>query len=296
MYAKDTQLVKALRSRYPEYKYDKKEQKRAIQDVKNGKDTTEFICRNLGLVCLAVDKYYFGSDVEDAVTEGIATLLTAAKFYDPSRDRTFFAYAGRAIMFNFQQMQRREDGLLNVPKYLFIPIGRYRSRSEYFDDLPDEQVAKELSIQESVVPYVREMVRTKEMHLEQPIQRTDGEADELTIEDTLEDTKTEKELDEFTYREDLANLFRRAGLNERDVDILKKRFGVGYDRSYTLQEIAEEFGISRERVRQLEGKALRQLKFYSPEKRYFTVNESKDYSKEEIIRVTSKPEYLELLG
>jgi RNA polymerase primary sigma factor len=297
MHAKDTQLVKDLRSRYPEYKYDKKEQKRVIRDAKDGKDTTEFICRNLGLVCLVVDKYYFGSDVEDAVAEGIATLLTAAKLYDPSRDRTFSAYAGRAIMFNFQRMQRREDGLLNVPNHLFTPIGRYRSRSGYFDDLSDEEVAEELKIRKTAVPYVREMARMKEVHLEQPIQRTGGkEEEEWTIEDTLEDTRTDKELDEFTYREDLASLFQRTGLSDRDIDILKRRFGVGYDRSYTLQEISDEFGISRERVRQLEGKALRKLKFHSPEKRYFTMNEPKDYSKEEVIRVQSKPEYLELMG
>ena len=83
-----------------------------------------------------------------------------------------------------------------------------------------------------------------------------------TLLDTVGDEKTPSQYDSFKSNElkDMINSSLHKVLNEREKDVIKKRFGIDEDQAFTLEEIGKEFNVTRERIRQIELKALKKLK------------------------------------
>ena len=80
--------------------------------------------------------------------------------------------------------------------------------------------------------------------------------------DTVGDDKTPSQYDSFKDNElkDMINDSLHKVLSEREKDVIKKRFGIDEDQAFTLEEIGKEFNVTRERIRQIELKALKKLK------------------------------------
>jgi RNA polymerase primary sigma factor len=119
-----------------------------------------------------------------------------------------------------------------------------------------EEIAERLSITVERVRFILDVVR-EPLSLEMPI----GADEKATLEDFLEDTRVASPA-ESLYENDLATSMRSAlgGLTDREARILRMRFGIGQPNDHTLEEIGQAFGLTRERIRQIEEKALSKLR------------------------------------
>lgn len=260
MYAKNTEIIKSLKQTYPEYDYvDDEKQMQLIEEVRQGKDPIEFICRNLGIICIAVDKYYHGNDKEDAITEAIMILLKAAEGYDPSYGVQFSTYAVNSIMRMVQQKQVKEESDVNLAVYMMIPVQKYRQNKKAFDAMSDQEVAEHFHLHIESVPFLRDTVHTRTLRLDKPVLNPDDDVDS-TIGDFIEDDTTQKMIDAFNNRETVRALMDQANLNKKERYILTFRYGLDGEERTTLNTIGQTLGISRERVRQLEAAAVRKLR------------------------------------
>lgn len=259
MYARETDIVKNLHNTYPEYIYDRTLQSKMVADVKAGKDATEFICRNLGLICRMVDKYYYGTDKEDAVTEAIAVLLKSAKSYDKKQDTEFSTYATVAIMRAVQRKQNEDVCGLYVPVRYREMTDKYRADLEKYRDMTDEDVAKTFDISTNLVPYLRDAATLQTVSTDKTIstksllEKSDGTS---TLGDFIPDERVDKEYETVLNRNVIESMMKRARLTDREKSVVEKRF---YEQM-TLNQVADVYNLTRERIRQIEKNALKKMK------------------------------------
>ena len=254
MYARETDIVKNLHNTYPEYIYDRTLQSKMVADVKAGKDATELICRNLGLICRMVDKYYYGTDKEDAVTEAIAVLLKSAKSYDKKQDTEFSTYVTVAIMRAVQRKQNEDVCGLYVPVRYREMTDKYRADFEKYKDMTDEDVAKTFDISTNLVPYLRDAATLQTVSTDKfLLEESDGTS---TLGDFIPDERVDKEYETVLNRNVIESMMKRAGLTDREKSVVEKRF---YEQM-TLTQVADIYNLTRERIRQIEKKALKKMK------------------------------------
>ncbi|MBI6545538.1 MAG: sigma-70 family RNA polymerase sigma factor, partial [Cyanobacteria bacterium NC_groundwater_1444_Ag_S-0.65um_54_12] len=127
----------------------------------------------------------------------------------------------------------------------------------------DEELAKEMDVS---IEKLREIVKVAQepISLETPI----GKEEDSRLGDFLEDREAEAPVNAVTHellREDINDVLGTLSARERDV--LKLRFGLEDGRSRTLEEVGQQFGVTRERIRQIEAKALRKLRHPNRNKR-----------------------------
>ncbi|MCQ2799477.1 MAG: RNA polymerase sigma factor RpoD [Bacilli bacterium] len=253
--AKRTMKLRAL-------KYDADEG----QNAKN-----RLITANLRLV-IAIAKHYVGRGMHflDLIQEGNMGLIKAVEKFDYTKGFKFSTYATWWIRQAITRAIADQARTIRIPVHMVETINKMtRVQRQLVQELGREPTPEEISakMEGSLTPErIREIQRIalEPVSLETPI----GEEDDSHLGDFIEDKEVQSP-EEFTtkslLKDELYEIMR--DLTDREEKVLRLRYGLDDNRPRTLEEVGKEFGVTRERIRQIEAKAIRKLRHPTRAKR-----------------------------
>jgi RNA polymerase sigma-32 factor len=226
----------------------------------------QLITANLRFVVKVAFEYKaYGIKLIDLIQEGNIGLMMAVKKFDPYKGYRFISYAIwwiRAYIQNFiiKTWSLVKIGTTQAQKKLFFKIGKVRKalESNQENEKKYELLAKDLNVAKEEIIEMEQRMSSRDLSLDAPF----DEGHELTHLDLLQEDSPDQEealaqAQEKQIREhEILNAMKR--LNEKEVYVIKNR--IMSDTPLTLQEIGNYLKLSRERVRQIEGEALKKLK------------------------------------
>lgn len=224
-----------------------------------------FIEANLRLVFMVANQYAtFGVPLSDLVQEGSLGLMTAVNRFDPDRGLRFSTYAVWWIRHAVRRAVANKSRMVRVPVYLLESKQRLdRVRRELSTQLGRPPTDEELAAAADVSRTRIDTVRTLSSGFELSLDQSDGEDRDQPRLDTFRDPHDEARtpVQELALRDQVAHLSSVFDiLSAQEADILRKRFALEDEHEWTLREIAQCYGVSRERIRQLQNRALGKLR------------------------------------
>ena len=237
--------------------------KRLIQ--RNQNDKNKLIEANLRLVIKLAQRYTNrGLQLLDLIQEGNIGLIKAVERFEYERGNKFSTYASWWIKQSINRAIADQRNLVRVPVHLTEALGRYlKVRNSLTQTLArepkGEEIAKEMKIPLSKVNNFQLLskISLPPVSLDMPI----GEDEDSSLGDIMESGDSPDPIYALNKKDEI-NEIREvlSSLSPREQKVLRMRFGIDQETEYTLEEVGVSFGLTRERIRQIEKEAIHKLR------------------------------------
>ena len=231
--------------------------------VREGLAARDHLIRANTRLVVSIAKKYVGRGVPflDLIQEGNLGLMKAVEKFEYRRGYRFSTYATWWIRQTISRAVADQGRTIRVPVHMSDRIRRLYRRAQEIEQErgirpTPEELAEDLGLEPRKVQWMMR-VSWQPLSLERPV----GEDEDSELSSFIEDERAPTPPDtayQGMLRERIEEILKT--LNPREVRILRMRFGLHNGRSYTLEEVGQKFGLTRERIRQIEGQALRRLR------------------------------------
>jgi len=242
---------------------DPRERQELERQIEEGLSAREHLIKANTRLVVSIAKKYMGRGVPflDLIQEGNLGLMKAVEKFDYNRGYRFSTYATWWIRQTITRAIADQGRTIRVPVHMSDRIRRlYNTARQLEQECGRRPTPEEIAVEMDMEPRkVQWMLRVswRPLSLERPV----GEDEDSELGSFIEDEATPTPT-QGAYQHLLGEKVEEmlTTLNPREARILRLRFGLLNGRSYTLEEVGQKFGLTRERIRQIEGKALRRLR------------------------------------